>query len=287
MNSPRQPRVTEVAFTKNEGRFLLEWIAYHRLIGVTDFLIYTNDCEDESPALLDRLQEMGIVAHLPNPRRSDEQPQNAALSAALAHPLVMGADYALQIDPDEFLVVKTERGAIQDLIAAAPAADVIAVQMRFFGDSGLARLGSGLVSRSKSSSRSKSRPTVKSRTAMSRPETSFHAATRSVIGRMGVRDWTPSSPSIRRRERLSTMVTSCPRADTCRDVGQPQNPSPPSTMIFKENSRSAAADVYTGNPPGQVRKPAFDRARRMGIVPAFPRPGGRKPRFSANFSDTR
>ncbi|HVU22398.1 MAG TPA: glycosyltransferase family 2 protein [Rhizomicrobium sp.] len=145
MNSPRQPRVTEVAFTKNEGRFLLEWIAYHRLIGVTDFLIYTNDCEDESPALLDRLQEMGIVAHVPNPRRPDEQPQNAALSAALAHHLVIGADYVLQIDPDEFLVVKSERGAIQDLIAAAPEADVIAVQMRFIGDSGLARLGSGLV----------------------------------------------------------------------------------------------------------------------------------------------
>jgi hypothetical protein len=139
------PRITEVAFTKNEGRFLLEWIAYHRLIGVTDFLIYTNDCDDESPALLDRLSEMGIVAHLPNPRQAGEQVQNVALSAALGHPLVTGADYVLQIDPDEFLVVKIGQSTIHDLIAAAPDADVISVQMRFFGDSGLDRLGDGLV----------------------------------------------------------------------------------------------------------------------------------------------
>jgi hypothetical protein len=133
-------RIVEVAFTKNEGRFLLEWIAYHRLIGVGDFLIYTNDCEDESPALLGRLQDMGIVAHLPNPALPGEPPQNKALGAALEHPLVKQADWVLQIDPDEFLVVKTGSGTIADLIATAPGADVIAVQMRFFGDNGFPRL---------------------------------------------------------------------------------------------------------------------------------------------------
>jgi Glycosyl transferase family 2 len=139
------PRVTEVAFTKNEGRFLLEWIAYHRAIGVSDFLVYTNDCEDESPALLDRLQEMGIVVHVPNPLEPGEQAQNKALNAARDHPLVVGADYVLQIDPDEFLCIRAGDGQIADLIATAPKADVIAVQMRFFGDSGLPRLSCGLV----------------------------------------------------------------------------------------------------------------------------------------------
>lgn len=139
------PRVTEVAFAKNEGRFLLEWIAYHKAIGVGDFLVYTNDCEDESPALLERLEEMGIVAHLPNPMKPGEQVQNAALSDALNHPLVKGAEYVLQIDPDEFLCIKRGEGRIADLIASAPGADIIAIQMRFFGDSGLPRLGEGFV----------------------------------------------------------------------------------------------------------------------------------------------
>ena len=138
-------RVTEVAFTKNEGRFLLEWIAYHRLIGIGDFLVYTNDCEDESPALLERLEEMGIATHLPNPLEPGEQAQNKALNRAKDHPLVTGADYVLQIDPDEFLCIKAGGGHVEDLIATAPGADIIAVQMRFFGDSGLKRLSDGFV----------------------------------------------------------------------------------------------------------------------------------------------
>ncbi|HTT99021.1 MAG TPA: glycosyltransferase family 2 protein [Rhizomicrobium sp.] len=145
MSAPGQSRITEVAFTKNEGRFLLEWIAYHRLIGVTDFLVYTNDCEDESPALLDRLTEMGIAVHVPNPLASGEQPQNKALNRAADHPLVTRADWVLQIDPDEFLMIKTGEGRIADLIATAPDADGICVQMRFFGDSGYAEMPNGLV----------------------------------------------------------------------------------------------------------------------------------------------
>ena len=39
-------RITAVTCVKNEGPFLLEWIAFHRIIGVTDFLFYSNDCSD-------------------------------------------------------------------------------------------------------------------------------------------------------------------------------------------------------------------------------------------------
>lgn len=145
MHASTPLRVTEIAFTKNEGRFLLEWIAYHHAIGVTDFLIYTNDCEDASPELLDRLEEMEIVIHVPNPLEMGEQPQNKALNLAASHSLVKNADYVLQIDPDEFLCVNAGDGLVSDLIDTAPDADVICVQMRFFGDSGLLRTPDGLV----------------------------------------------------------------------------------------------------------------------------------------------
>lgn len=138
-------RVTEVAFTKNEGRFLLEWLAFHRAIGVDDFLVYTNDCEDESPALLDRLTEMGIVTHVPNPLAAGEKPQNKALALANEHPLVKRADYVLQIDPDEFLCIKVGQGRIADLLATAPDAHAICIQMRFFGDSGFSAMPDGLM----------------------------------------------------------------------------------------------------------------------------------------------
>ena len=145
MSISTSPNVTLVAFAKNEGRFLLEWIAYHRLVGVRDFLIYTNDCEDTSPMLLDRLQEMGVVTHVPNPIAPGERPQNKALGRALVHPLVQSANYVLQIDVDEFLCVKAGDGMVTDLIATAPNADVICIQMRFFGDCGLDRLTDGLI----------------------------------------------------------------------------------------------------------------------------------------------
>ncbi len=45
-------RVAIVTTMKNEGPFILEWIAYHRAIGVQDFLVYTNDCTDGTDDLL-------------------------------------------------------------------------------------------------------------------------------------------------------------------------------------------------------------------------------------------
>eukprot|EP00732_Lithocolla_globosa_P003872 Lithocolla_globosa_v1_NODE_3295_length_1708_cov_22.649123.p5 type:complete len:107 gc:universal NODE_3295_length_1708_cov_22.649123:335-15(-) len=49
---------------------------------------------------------------------------------------------------------------------------------------------------------------------------------------MGVRESQPSSLSMFRLERLSTITTSWPWSLRYRDVGQPQNPSPPRTMTF-------------------------------------------------------
>ena len=40
---------------KDEGPFLLEWVAYHRLIGVNDILVFTNDCSDGTDQMLERI----------------------------------------------------------------------------------------------------------------------------------------------------------------------------------------------------------------------------------------
>ena len=64
---------------KNEGSYIVEWVAYHRVIGFTDFLVYTNDCEDGTVEMLERLEEMGVLVHQPNHvlRRG---PQKSALT---------------------------------------------------------------------------------------------------------------------------------------------------------------------------------------------------------------
>ncbi|NJS38025.1 MAG: hypothetical protein HC783_02425 [Rhodobacteraceae bacterium] len=52
---------------RNEGIHVVEWLAYHRVIGFGPIIICTNDCTDGTDHLLDALQAGGAVQHLPNP----------------------------------------------------------------------------------------------------------------------------------------------------------------------------------------------------------------------------
>ncbi|MBL4916635.1 glycosyltransferase family 2 protein [Szabonella alba] len=132
-------RIFSVTSMKDEGPFLLEWIAYHRLIGVTDFLIFSNDCSDGTDTLLDALASAGVVEH----RRQTVDPakgaQWQALAAAWKHPARKAADWMLFSDVDEFPLVKTGARRLPDLIAALPeGADAVTLPWRLFGAAAVA-----------------------------------------------------------------------------------------------------------------------------------------------------
>lgn len=55
-----------LATARDEGIYLLEWIAHHRVIGIKDFFIYTNDNTDGSDALLKILSENGEITWINN-----------------------------------------------------------------------------------------------------------------------------------------------------------------------------------------------------------------------------
>ena len=42
---------------KNEGLYLLDWIAWHQALGIGSIYIISNDCSDHSDTLLDELSE--------------------------------------------------------------------------------------------------------------------------------------------------------------------------------------------------------------------------------------
>jgi hypothetical protein len=122
---------------KDEGAFLLDWVAWHRTAGFTDILAFSNDCSDGTDAILDRLQEMRLVTHLRNDRAGERGPQWSALKLAEAHPLFRKAVWCLVLDIDEYVVVKTGGHRLADLFAAVPAATALPLTWRMFGNGGV------------------------------------------------------------------------------------------------------------------------------------------------------
>lgn len=132
-------KITIVTTVRNEAPFLLEWIAYHRSIGVTDFLIYTNDCTDGTDEILNRLQDMGCVTRLDNPFKSDkgQKPQRGALNHAVSHPLIRDADWYICMDCDEFINVHVGSGTLAELFEAMNEPNVVSMTWKFFGNAGV------------------------------------------------------------------------------------------------------------------------------------------------------
>ena len=138
--NPWPMRVLAILTVRNEGSFLLEWLAHHRAAGITDVLAFSNDCTDGTDLMLDRLQEMGWLTHVRNDGPHEKGPQWQALRLVAAHPLTKAADWVLTLDIDEFVNIHTGDRTIPALLAALPAADAITLTWRMFGNAGVVGL---------------------------------------------------------------------------------------------------------------------------------------------------
>lgn len=146
--APADPRVLApgrsgnviVGCMKNEAPYILEWVAYHRAIGVDNFLIYTNGCEDGTDEILDRLQELGLLQHRLNDDWKGNSPQQYALNRSLKEPLIRTADWIIHIDVDEFINVRCGNGTLQDFLDRVPGATNVAMTWRLFGHNGVHKL---------------------------------------------------------------------------------------------------------------------------------------------------
>jgi len=129
-------RTCIVTTMKNEGPFILEWIAYHRAIGVEDFLVYTNDCTDGTDTMLEMLQRKGILQHRVNPwvPGGELKPQHAALQASESEPIVQNCGWAICMDVDEFIDIKIGDGTLNALYTAMGEANMISLTWRLFGN---------------------------------------------------------------------------------------------------------------------------------------------------------
>jgi len=130
---------SRVVFTtmKNEGPFILEWVAHYVSLGFTGFVIFTNDCVDGTDQIIHRLEEMGLASHRPNRIRPGNNPQHKALGRAQFHPWVQDADWLLGIDVDEFLNIRVGNRTIDDFIDAVGDVDAVSLTWKLFGCGGV------------------------------------------------------------------------------------------------------------------------------------------------------
>lgn len=136
MTSAQQSPTALVASMRNEGIFILEWIAYHLEIGFDRVVVCSNNCTDGSDLLLDALDERGFVTHLRADPLFGESPQDAGMTAAMTHLDSTDTEWLCHLDSDEFLCVGQGDGRVDDLLGKAGQGDVIALTWRNFGDNG-------------------------------------------------------------------------------------------------------------------------------------------------------
>ncbi|SMX47220.1 glycosyltransferase family 2 protein [Maliponia aquimaris] len=135
-DSPRKARrIALAACMRNEGLFLLEWLAHHRALGFAEVIVVTNDITDGSDLLLDALADRGLVTHLRQSVPEGTAPQDSGMDLVLSHARAQGISHLLHIDSDEFLVLHD--GTLADLMDRTQRADVVPIPWRMFGDSGV------------------------------------------------------------------------------------------------------------------------------------------------------
>ncbi len=140
-------RITSLTPMKNEAPFLLEWVAYHRLIGVNDILVFSNDCTDGTDRMLERLDELGLVRHFANPSFLAKSDKHHLMMMRYVNRLerVRRSDWVISLDADEFVCVNAGQGHLLDLFAAVPEANVWYMSQQNFGHGGVAKFDQGLV----------------------------------------------------------------------------------------------------------------------------------------------
>lgn len=132
------------AIVKNEHDYLLEWIAYHRLVGVDHFLIYNNssDGDDGTTDLLNKLHRIGAVDHVPWPDRPNWtlpggvhlRPQVPAYYDGVER-LRNDAEWLAFIDVDEF-ILPLQRDDLPSTLEFYQQFGGVGANWRMFGTSG-------------------------------------------------------------------------------------------------------------------------------------------------------
>lgn len=125
---------------KDEGPYVVEWVAHHLAVGFTDVMVYTNDCSDGTDTILKHLETLNIgVFHRENIIPEGVKPHPSMLKLAGDEPLVQASNWLLVLDADEFMCINHPShhldGLVDDLEKIG--AHAMVCTWRIFGSSGV------------------------------------------------------------------------------------------------------------------------------------------------------
>ncbi|MBN8648461.1 MAG: glycosyltransferase family 2 protein [Caulobacterales bacterium] len=129
-------RITVCLIAKNEGNYLLEWVAYYRNLGADKIVIYDNKSSDKSVQILKTLSKHGIIEFHTWNYGVLRSPQILAYRHAIKREK---NEWILFVDADEFLVLHDKNNLHEFLAPFGDDKSIsgVSINWRIFGDSGL------------------------------------------------------------------------------------------------------------------------------------------------------
>lgn len=119
----KNPSIGIAAIVKDEAPYLLEWIAFHRALGIQTFIIADNCSTDGTSELLASLsKDCSFIHSFLFPTIADRAPQMPAYSTIWSE-YASHIDYLAFIDADEFITPTSKSFDFPSFLAVISAAD--------------------------------------------------------------------------------------------------------------------------------------------------------------------
>ena len=129
---------------KNEALYLIEWVAHYVALGFDEIIIYDDLSTDNTEALLENLNNCGLIKYIKWHGEDGESPQMSAYRHAAQ---TTKCQYIAFFDADEFLVLK-DFSFVNNFLKQfdnKPNVAAIAFNWRMFGDNGRKKYESRLL----------------------------------------------------------------------------------------------------------------------------------------------
>lgn len=137
------PKGALIACFKNEGPWVIEWLAHHSALGFGPIGVVTNNCEDKTDQLLKALRQHGYLYHFDQTGLSKRAPQVSGYQHLMGLEQFATADWLMMLDGDEFFNPRNLN--VQTFVSRYSFADFVVVSWRIFGANGAMGFPQGAV----------------------------------------------------------------------------------------------------------------------------------------------